>query len=959
MNELLLSTKRRLTQGLHSLRIVGFYSGLYLIFFSSVLFSGRLLAPGDGMFCYLPNFFKGNMLWDTMLFSGYPIASDPQAMMWYPLSLIFSKLGSWNGFVLSAYVLGSSFTYGYVYTVTQSRLAGLVGGIIYGLSGFMIAHLGHTTIIHTAAWLPLILWSIEKQRLHLTPFWFLVTSIAIALSALSGHPQILVYSLGLSTAYVAFLGWSLKPGRWKYYCQYLVAVTIGLAIASILLVPALEFIRLTSRSKIIYNQFISYSLPPNQMVKLLFPFLFGGLQESFYGFPYFGQWNLAEVTGYAGLLSLMLTGVGIITYRREAKTWFWTGTALIAFLLTLGDCTPLPKIVYHLPLLNKFQAIARHFLLVTLALSILSGLGITALHRQMTSRKLILKVLTFGLIVMLISLIAIFLCSNQLRILATEKGIEKITFLPWSNPAIGVPVIIFLFGSITLLFWSRKGQSNIRQIILISALIIDLASFGWFVDWKYWSPEKSILDSPAFTHRYKSLLQNRQQRMIPIRGVFGSIGEIPPNLSKLYDVPSGSGYASLILFRLTELLSMGVPDGGLKGEWSSSTNQSLDLLSIRYIFVPKNDTLPTPMKDPKGLVWSKEDLPLSLGSGCGLSQKPSVKVNLPVPIKADSIGIVSSMACSTSVSDNEKVVTILVTDTNEKVSFIDMLAGKDTSEWAFDFPEILPLMKHQRANIFSSYSVIIGKQQGEGHRYVTTLSFGKELEIKHLEFQWLGQQATLSIQKISLFDKKQGISYPLSLVMGDLSNPLRWRHIDDINGVCVFENLRAMPRVWLVPEVVHLKKEEVLRAIHSSPLPDGRLFNPYQMALVEEPLTFRLNEWDEKAFAHLVFLTNARIEIQTNSKSPSFLILSEIYYPGWKAFVDGVETHLFQTNYVLRGIMLPAGSHIIHFKFEPRSFYYGAGISAGSLLLLLGLFTGFQWKVWKTQKRKDVPPPDR
>jgi uncharacterized membrane protein YfhO len=153
-----------------------------------------------------------------------------------------------------------------------------------------------------------------------------------------------------------------------------------------------------------------------------------------------------------------------------------------------------------------------------------------------------------------------------------------------------------------------------------------------------------------------------------------------------------------------------------------------------------------------------------------------------------------------------------------------------------------------------------------------------------------------------------------------------------------------MPRVWLVSEVVNAKAEEVLQAIQSSRLPDGRIFNPSQIALVEEPFTFKAKEWDERATAKLVHLSNTRMEIQTNSKTPSFLVLSDVYYPGWKAFVNGVETHLFRTNYVLRGIMIPAGSHVIHLEFKPRSFYYGAGISAGSLLLLILILLHFQLK---------------
>jgi uncharacterized membrane protein YfhO len=64
------------------------------------------------------------------------------------------------------------------------------------------------------------------------------------------------------------------------------------------------------------------------------------------------------------------------------------------------------------------------------------------------------------------------------------------------------------------------------------------------------------------------------------------------------------------------------------------------------------------------------------------------------------------------------------------------------------------------------------------------------------------------------------------------------------------------------------------------------------------------------------------------------------YYKGWKATIDGKETEIFRVDYVLRGLQIPAGKHIIEFKFEPEVVKTGSRItiisSIGMLLLLLG-----------------------
>ena len=78
------------------------------------------------------------------------------------------------------------------------------------------------------------------------------------------------------------------------------------------------------------------------------------------------------------------------------------------------------------------------------------------------------------------------------------------------------------------------------------------------------------------------------------------------------------------------------------------------------------------------------------------------------------------------------------------------------------------------------------------------------------------------------------------------------------------------------------------------------------------------------------------------------MVLSEVYYPaGWKAFVDGQETKIYKTNYILRSILLEPGKHKIEFVFKPKSFMLGVWITVSVfavlvLLLLLGLFLNFK-----------------
>jgi uncharacterized membrane protein YfhO len=70
------------------------------------------------------------------------------------------------------------------------------------------------------------------------------------------------------------------------------------------------------------------------------------------------------------------------------------------------------------------------------------------------------------------------------------------------------------------------------------------------------------------------------------------------------------------------------------------------------------------------------------------------------------------------------------------------------------------------------------------------------------------------------------------------------------------------------------------------------------------------------------------------------LVLSEIYYPGWRVLVDGVEAPILQTNYALNGVVLKPGTRSVQFVYRPKSLTIGATISVLSLLVMAAILAG-------------------
>jgi uncharacterized membrane protein YfhO len=118
--------------------------------------------------------------------------------------------------------------------------------------------------------------------------------------------------------------------------------------------------------------------------------------------------------------------------------------------------------------------------------------------------------------------------------------------------------------------------------------------------------------------------------------------------------------------------------------------------------------------------------------------------------------------------------------------------------------------------------------------------------------------------------------------------------------------------------------------------------NPKDTAVVVEDNKSKIPftpQPDSSASIRLLKNDNDYIEYQSNSATNQFAVFSEIYYDrGWTAFINGKEAPIVQTNYVLRGLAVPAGQHKITFEFKPASYYTSNKIAIiASVLIWLSL----------------------
>jgi hypothetical protein len=145
-------------------------------------------------------------------------------------------------------------------------------------------------------------------------------------------------------------------------------------------------------------------------------------------------------------------------------------------------------------------------------------------------------------------------------------------------------------------------------------------------------------------------------------------------------------------------------------------------------------------------------------------------------------------------------------------------------------------------------------------------------------------------------------------------------------------NPGAFGNAWFVKgiKIVNNADEEML-ALDNTDLRDTAVIDRSFSADIKIQ-----SQSDSTAIIKLKENLNDKILYDYNSLAPQFAVFSEVYYNhGWNAYVDGEKSPYVKVNYILRGMSLPAGKHLIEFRFEPPSFTTGRMITICSNILVI------------------------
>jgi hypothetical protein len=152
-------------------------------------------------------------------------------------------------------------------------------------------------------------------------------------------------------------------------------------------------------------------------------------------------------------------------------------------------------------------------------------------------------------------------------------------------------------------------------------------------------------------------------------------------------------------------------------------------------------------------------------------------------------------------------------------------------------------------------------------------------------------------------------------------------------------NKYALGNAWFVekPRMVENANMEISSINYFNPSEEAIIDIKFKDQILKQAYPVMPNDTIE-----LVSYLPDELIYKYTASDEKLVVFSEIYYPaGWIGYIDGKESSYFRTNYILRGMVVPAGTHEIKFSFKPSSYITGNKVSMVSSILLILIIAGY------------------
>ena len=528
-------------------------------------------------------------LWNPLMFGGFPHLANIQVGLFNPtnlLYLILPPLTAWGWQTVFQPFLAAFFAYLFFRSLNLSKIAAVLGGLIFAFSGFLIIWLEWNVHGYVIALLPALLYLTQEYfRSGKTRFGIWL-SLALAGQIFAGYPQIVVYSLLALGLFVLtqFKLWQKRTLLWFFW------LGLGAALASCQLIPTVElFLNSQRRGEVLtVNQSF---LPWVHLIAFLAP--------DFFGHPVTGNfWGAGDYTHsalYSGLVTLILACLILRRVKKTKETFFLVALLTLALLLVL----PIPLAAWW-QRLNFFgqgaMAATRALFLINFSLAGLAAYSFDFLRKG----KMSLKDWRWGWL----PVFALIIIFGKTFFSVYQRGLPLgagVTLINWRvgmrNLILPGAVAFFTSG---LLAFAILGRPLVRKAalgLLFILAVVELFRFGW----KYtpFTPSNLVFpETPAIE------FLKRQPGIFRVEG--GDV--VPMNMLVAYGLSSFSAYDPMYPRRQAQFLA--IIEGGTPnhpkpryGQISRYDSPLFDLSNICYVLAVKRDNLERATPQGNSMNW--------------------------------------------------------------------------------------------------------------------------------------------------------------------------------------------------------------------------------------------------------------------------------------------------------------------------------------------------------------------
>jgi hypothetical protein len=155
----------------------------------------------------------------------------------------------------------------------------------------------------------------------------------------------------------------------------------------------------------------------------------------------------------------------------------------------------------------------------------------------------------------------------------------------------------------------------------------------------------------------------------------------------------------------------------------------------------------------------------------------------------------------------------------------------------------------------------------------------------------------------------------------------------------VYENPAVLPEAFIVAEARSFSDRE---AVFAELLREE--FDPLAQVLLEGEEGLLTEDFagsgssDREVIGVMRNENQQEVMVTAKASEPGWLVLTDTFYPGWNAYVDGAKTTILRADYLFRAVPVPAGEHNVVFRYEPESFWWGVRITlATAAVTLVGI----------------------